>query len=116
VFQLSQGQVVEVEIPDPRGKNTKRRPVVLLTATNELATVDTYVVGAISATLKDPVPPDWVLLPWSADGRARTGLKKPSAAKCDWLTTVNRAQILSVLGTLPGSIMQEIMQRVVKKK
>ena len=113
---LSQGQVVEVEITDPRGQNKKRRPVVLVTATDELTTADKYVAVAISSVLADPIPPDWILLPWSADGRAKSGLTKPCVAKCHWMTTVRETEIVSVLGALPETVMRDIMLIIEKEK
>ena len=114
--QLSQGQVIKVEIADPRGQNKKRRPVVLVTATDELATAEEYVAVAISSKLTAPLPPDWILLPWSADGRAKSGLTEPCAAKCHWIVTVREAEIFSVLGALPETVMRDIMRIVEKEK
>jgi hypothetical protein len=116
VRHLVQGQIVEVEIADPRGQNKKRRPVVLITSSDELASADKYVAVAISSRLADPLPSDWILLPWSADGRARSGLTKPCAAKCHWMITVRETNIVSVVGALPETVMRDIMLIVAKEK
>jgi hypothetical protein len=112
VYQLSQGQIVEVEITDPRGQNKKPRPVVILTATRELSLADEFVVAAISSSFVEPLPPDSILLPWSPDGRAKSGLTKPSVAKCRWLRRVTRKDIISLRGCLPAMVMRDIMRAV----
>ena len=112
--RLSQGQVVEVVIADPRGQNKKPRPAVVLSATDELSSADEFVVVAISTKLTDPLPPDWILLPWSSDGRTKSGLTRPSVAKCRWLRKVTRKEIVYVRGWLPNTVMRDIMQTVAK--
>jgi mRNA-degrading endonuclease toxin of MazEF toxin-antitoxin module len=114
VFQLSQGQIINAEITDPHGKNKKCRPVVVLTSTEELARVDEFVVAAISSQFSDPLPPGWIFLPWSADGRAQTGLTKPSVVKCQWIRKIRREQVRSIRGWLPAKMMLEIMRAVTK--
>ena len=113
--RLSQGQVVKVAVADPRGQNKKSRPVVILTDTDEISVADTLVVAAISTKFSDPLPPDCILLPWAPDGRARSGLNRPSVVKCHWLVKVARQDVVSVLGCLPPEIIQSIMQIVEKE-
>jgi len=112
VCRLSQGQVVEVAITDPRGQNRKARPAVVLTATDELASADEFIVAAISTKFNDPLPTDWILVPRSIDGRAKSGLTEPSVVKCHWLRKVTRKDIIYVRGWLPTTIMRDIMQIV----
>ena len=114
MHRLSQGQVVEVAITDPCGQNKKRRPVVILTATDELSDTEEFVVAAISTKLSDPLPPDWIPLPWSQDGRAKSGLTEPCVVKCRWLAKVTQKDVVFVRGHLPPTIMRDIM-RVVPK-
>ena len=90
--QLSRGHVVEIVVPDPRGKNEKRRPVVILTSTAEIPTAETLVAAAISTQLADPLPPDWIELPWDKTGKAKSGLTKPCVVKCRWLVKVKLEQ------------------------
>jgi len=106
--------VILVAVTDPRGKNPKPRPAVILTHTEELSRAEEFVVAAISTTFSEPLPPDYVELPWAEDGRAMTGLRQPSVVKCRWLKRVRRDEILRVAGHIPPRLMLKIMQLVTK--
>ena len=114
MHRLRQGQVVNVEIADPRGQNKKLRPVVILTATHEISDEGNLVVAAISTKLADPLPADWISVPWSRDGHAGSGLTEPSVVKCHWLVRVTTADVVSVRGYLRDTDMQNIMAVVSK--
>ncbi len=107
---LSQGQIVQVAITDPRGQNRKPRPVVILTATDDLSDEDTYLVAAISTKFSEPLPTDYIRVPWSHSGRAKSGLTEPSVVKCRWLRKVKREEILYTRGHLPSTIVRDIMR------
>ena len=107
---LSQGQIVQAAITDPRGQNLKPRPVVILTATDELPDEGTYLVAAISTKFSEPLPADYIRVPWSHDGRAKSGLTEPSVVKCRWLRKVKREEILYTQGHLPSTIVRDIMR------
>ena len=111
---LKQGQVILVAVTDSRGGNPKPRPAVVLTATGELPEADQFVVAAISTKFSEPLPPDNVRVPWSAEGRAKTGLGKPSVVKCHWLKKVRQEEVMDTLGHVPGRILVEIMRIVTK--
>lgn len=110
--RLSQGQVVQVAVPDPRGQNKKLRPVVILTDTSELSDSTEFVVAAISTKLTDPLPPDWIEVPFSPGGHGKTGLSERSVVKCRWLRRVSPSDVVSVLGHLNPKIMKSIMEIV----
>ena len=112
---LRQGQVILVEVTDPRGANPKPRPAVILTATGELAEADEFVVAAISTKFSDPLPSDCLWIPWSPDGRARTGLKEPSVVKCRWLKRVRPVDVIRPLGHVSASVLVEVMRRVTQE-
>jgi hypothetical protein len=114
VHRLIQGQVVEVAITDPCGQNKKPRPVVILTDTDELLDAEEFVVAAISTKFSDPLPPDWILLPWSKGGRTKSGLTEPSVVKCHWLRKVTPKDVIFIRGHLPATVMRDIMQ-IIKK-
>ena len=113
--KLSQGQVLDVEVTDPCGENKKPRPVVVLTDTNELSHTDEFVVAAISTQFSHPLPPDWIALPWSSEGEAKSGLREPCVVKCRWLRKITRKDIVSFRGWLPGTVMRDIMRVVCQK-
>ncbi|MHC4404804.1 MAG: type II toxin-antitoxin system PemK/MazF family toxin [Planctomycetota bacterium] len=110
--RLSQGQVVQVAVTDPRGLNLKPRPAVILTATDELSDADEFVVAAISTNFDEPLPMDHILLPWSRHGRARSGLTEPSVVKCRWLRRIKREDVLNILGHLPSTTMRDVLRVV----
>ena len=114
VHQLSQGQVVDVSITDPNGRNTKIRPAVVLTDASELTDDSEIIVVAISTKFTLPLRSDYVKMPWSYDGRVKTGLVEPCVAKCHWLAKVTKKQIVSVRGWLPSAVMVDIMRHVTK--
>jgi hypothetical protein len=107
VCRLCQGQVVDIETLDPRGQNLKQRPVVVV-AVNEA--LDEFVFIAVSTNLSDPLPDDCILLPWSPDGRARTGLVERCAAKTNWVGTARRSDVVRMRGHVPGKVMVDIMR------
>lgn len=111
---LQQGQVILAAVTDPHGENPKSRPAVILTATDEIAAAEEFVIAAISTKFSEPLPPDYVEVPWSGDGRAKTGLKEPSVVKCRWLKKVRRQEVMHTLGYVPAKIMVEIMRIVTK--
>ena len=108
---LCQGQVVDLEILDPRGQNLKQRPVVIVNVNEAL---EELIYVAISTQLADPLPDGWILLPWSSDGRARTGLIEPCAAKANWIGMAKLKNVARIRGHLPTAVMLDIM-RAVKK-
>jgi mRNA-degrading endonuclease toxin of MazEF toxin-antitoxin module len=114
VPHLCRGQVVEIVVPDPRGENVKRRPVVILTSTEEIPSAETLVGAAISTQLVDPLPPDWIELPWDPTGKAKSGLKKPCVVKCRWLVKIKPQEIVSVIGHLSSEKIESIMKQVTR--
>ncbi len=105
---------MDVYTADPHGQNAKARPMVILTGTDDLADADEFVVAAISTKFDEPLPADYIRVPWSSDGRVKSGLRKPSVVKCRWLASIKREDVIAVRGHLPGAVMCEIM-RVVRQ-
>ena len=114
VQRLSQGQVVQVAVRDPCGQNLKTRPAVILTKTDELANAHTFVVACISTQFTEPLPLDHIRAPWSPNGRAKSGLTKPSVVKCRWLCEVRREDVHATLGHLPAPLLRDIMRVVTR--
>jgi mRNA-degrading endonuclease toxin of MazEF toxin-antitoxin module len=106
------GQIIWAEVPDPQGRNPKRRPLIILTATEDIQPDGVVQCVAISSQI-DQAPVDaQVALPWHAQGHPRTGLKERSAAVCTWLVQVPLASIDSYGGTVPAAPMLQILQKV----
>jgi mRNA-degrading endonuclease toxin of MazEF toxin-antitoxin module len=114
VSVLQQGRIVWVRISDPNGQNSKERPAVIVTATDEIRPGEPFVAVAITGTLEHPLPPEYVELPWHPRRHPRTGLKKRCAAACHWLVVVRQEDILEYAGVVPDAKMLAILERIPK--
>ena len=95
-------------LPDPFGRNPKDRPVVIVTPTDELREGRPIFVVAITTTLPDPLPDDYITLPWSRPRHPRTGLNSRNAVVCHWLVEVELSRVLRTIGRAPASKLDEI--------
>ncbi len=109
-MRLALGAIVWVEVPDANGIR-KPRPAVIVTPTDRIAENAALDVVAISSRLPDPLPEDHVL-PWHAQGHPRTGLNRRCAAICTWTVRVTPADVQSVSGLVPDSIMQAVLAKI----
>lgn len=107
--RLSQGSVVWAEVADPRG-NIKRRPLVIVTATDEIVLDQPIVAVAITTTYPEPPPRNCVPLPWSPHRHPATRLARRSAAVCDWLIQVLPSDIELTGGYVPARTMLRILE------
>jgi hypothetical protein len=98
---------------DPRGKNAKERPVLLVSLNSEIQGSDdpeTLLYGvAISGSCYEPLAPDQISLPWAADGSAHSGLTKKSTAVCRWLVEFRRKDIREVRGYIPADLLLRVV-------
>jgi mRNA-degrading endonuclease toxin of MazEF toxin-antitoxin module len=69
-------------------------------------------VVAITSTLLNPLPDDYVLLPWHAQKHPRTGLNRKSAAVCSWITSISTDDIKNMVGTVPASTFATIAAKI----
>jgi hypothetical protein len=111
-IHLRQGDIVWADVPDPRGAR-KIRPLVIITADSDML-LDKPVVGvALTTTIPDPAPADYVELPWFPKGHPTTGLTKRSAAVCSWLVELKPTDVRQVKGSVPTLILETILERVI---
>ena len=111
-MNLRRGSIVWALIRDPRGQNPKRRPIVIVTPSDEIE-VDKLVAGvAVTTTATDPPPPECVELPWDASGKSATGLTRRSCAVCNWVTKVLAADVEPSAKYVPQATMLEIIKRL----
>lgn len=108
----SRGRIVWVELPDPQGRNLKRRPAVIVSADEDIALDGEVWVVAISSQLDASPPEDQVAIPWHASGHPRTGLRERCAAVCSWLVRIPLASIQGYGGTVPGRELLAITARI----
>ena len=102
--------MVSADVADPRGL-VKRRPVLIITPTDEIVLDGTIVALAITTTFPDPPESNQVLLPWHSSGFCPTGLRRRSAVVCDWAVSLRPSQIDFVAGFLPTKYLLDVMNR-----
>jgi mRNA-degrading endonuclease toxin of MazEF toxin-antitoxin module len=112
VPQLVRGRIVEAEVVDPQGRNRKQRPLIIVTATDEIQAGTPLVAVAVSTTFPHPIPDDCVELPFHPGGQSRTGLRKRSVAVCSWLATLTHADVTREIGHVPAQQMLVILEKV----
>jgi mRNA-degrading endonuclease toxin of MazEF toxin-antitoxin module len=94
------GSVVWVELTDANGIS-KIRPAVVVSSTADIAAGQSLRVAAITTRIPDPLPGDHVLLPWDRQGKARSGLRRKSAAVGTWLAEIPNSAVRQIVGILP---------------
>ena len=109
---LSQGRIVWATIPDPRGGNEKARPVVILTATNDILPGGEVQVAAITTLIGQAPFAETVELPSSPAGHPQTKLKKPCEVVCSWVLSVPVTNLNDTGGSVPPDILVEILVKV----
>ncbi|HJT32398.1 MAG TPA: type II toxin-antitoxin system PemK/MazF family toxin [Pirellulales bacterium] len=109
--RLVTGRIVWAEIADANGFR-KLRPAVIVTPTEQLLSPGVIDVIAVTSRLKDPLPSDYVLLPWHAQGHPRTGLNRRCAAVCTWLAQISESDIQDMAGVVPGAPMKAILNTI----
>jgi mRNA-degrading endonuclease toxin of MazEF toxin-antitoxin module len=105
------GSVAWAELEDANGFG-KVRPVVVVTPTAEIAPGKPVRVVAITTRLPATLPDDHVLLPWDAQGKARSGLRRQSAAVATWQAEIPVARVQQVVGILPPKIIGELLAKI----
>jgi mRNA-degrading endonuclease toxin of MazEF toxin-antitoxin module len=110
--KLVPGLIVRAEVLDSEGRNSKSRPLVLLTGEDDTPAGEPLIAVAISGTLPRRLPAHYVLLPWHRAGHPQTGLKKKCAAVCNWFSKVNGTESVEVMGRVPDPVFEEIRQKV----
>jgi mRNA-degrading endonuclease toxin of MazEF toxin-antitoxin module len=113
---LHYGDIVIISgLPDPRGRNPKDRPAVIVTPTDEMDADGPIFVVAITTTLTEPMPDDHVPLPWQRPKHPRTGLNARNAVVCHWLAMVEPDRVERVIGIVNNAELgriNEILRRL----
>jgi hypothetical protein len=109
---LRLGRIVWAILTDFHGIR-KRRPAVIVTATDDIEPSEPITVLAVSTTYADPPPDDHVELPWHPDKRrVGTGLARRSAVVINWFRQMEIDEIDELAGDVPPAIMIEILRRL----
>jgi len=115
VKPLRQGQIVWAMIPDRHGNRAKRRPVIVLTPNEDIATHDEIacVVASHTSALQNPRPGHYVPIPYHPRGACRTKLRKETVAVCDWMTTIpNCANEEDIAGCVSKMLLLDLIKKV----
>ncbi len=108
---FEQGMIVWARVQPPRGP-AKRRPVLIVTPTDEILLDQPMVAVAITTTFPEPPPASHVPLPWYPTGHPMTGLRRRSAAVCDWLVTFRPSDVEAIGGRVPTKPLAEVLARL----
>ena len=103
--------IVWAEIADANGIR-KLRPAVIVTPSDQITSTAPLDVIAVTSRVPEPLPTDHVLLPWHAQGHARTGLNRKCTAVCTWVARIRHTDIRDIAGVVPGAVMLEILSKV----
>jgi len=106
-----QGRVILATVFDPQGRNPKTRPAVIISETTQIQADGRIACVAITSSVPDEIPDDFVLLPFQPQGKVRTGLRMRSAAMCSWLFEISEDKIEKYVGLVPTQLMKEIIER-----
>ena len=106
------GRIVWVELPDPQGRNPKRRPAVIVTPSEEIRPDGEVALVAVSTSFVEASPEAQVELPWDARGTSKTQLRRPSWAVCSWQVVVPVVSIVECKGIVPPRQMVEIRAKL----
>jgi hypothetical protein len=109
--ELRRGRIVWAVIRDRNGV-PKERPLIILTATDDITPDAPIEVMAITTTFTDPPPPNHEPLPWHPQGRVVTRLRKRSAAVLTWVGAVQPNEIIQFHGDVPPGLMTSILSRL----
>lgn len=109
--QPSIGSVVWAELDDGNG-NVKKRPAVVI----EIREVDSALfahVVAVTTQLPEPLPENYVPLPWSRQATPKSGLRKKCAAVADWQQSIPIENVIEVVGIVSDVILIQILEKMV---
>jgi precorrin isomerase len=109
--QIAQGSIVWATVADKNGVR-KRRPVVVLTSTDEIVLDGPFVAAAITTTFPHPTPKNMVDLPWTHFGHPATGLRKRSAAVANWLVQLQASDVEEIKGYMPTARLIQLLELV----
>ena len=108
--KLRQGAIVWAEVSH-RGTK-KKRPLVVITGTEEIVMDGEICAVTITTTYVDPPPDTHIELPWFRERHGMTGLSRRSAAVCNWLVSLRLGDVIEVKGQVPSRILLDIINRV----
>jgi mRNA-degrading endonuclease toxin of MazEF toxin-antitoxin module len=101
----NRGDVVLVQIPYLDATASVQRPALIVSDPAQMLDI---IIAGITSRIRDPLPTThYVVDPSHADWTA-SGLRTPSAIRCDRLFTIDNADIRRTIGHLSSATMQHI--------
>jgi mRNA-degrading endonuclease toxin of MazEF toxin-antitoxin module len=104
--RLYQGRILEATVPDQQGRNHKKRPLVIVTPTDEILPGAPFRVVCIS-TQGERYPSSY-LVPIPG-GNPRIGVPWDSHAICDWVCSIRETDGAGLLGRLPNALLARVL-------
>jgi hypothetical protein len=104
-----QGTIVWATMLDPRGRNPKCRPGIVLN--NGHRPGEQIVVAALTTTFDEPLDPAAIEIPCNNDTR----LKRRCVAMCNWLVAILEGDVVSIGGRVDLPIMRDIIAHLPKR-
>lgn len=108
---LIYGAVIVAWLPSEHGDDFKARRAVVITGDSLLRTGSKLAV-AVCTTKLDPADPRKINVPHAEDGRCGTGLIAPSCVNCGWVCSIDKEDILEVIGIMPTNYLTRILPKV----
>jgi mRNA-degrading endonuclease toxin of MazEF toxin-antitoxin module len=103
------GDVVILDLPFVGGGAGKTRPAVVVQCDRLNQKLDNTIVAMITGNigLVGKEPTQFLIDPTTPEGKS-SGLKLPSAVRCQNLSTVAQGDIYAVIGHLSGPLVQKL--------
>lgn len=92
------------------GGKMKSRPVVIVTDTKDVMMDFPIYAVACTSTIYDHEKVNAVEMPWSANGQADTGFRKPTWAMPEWILEVKPSQLCRRIGHAPKDLLRRIVE------
>ena len=67
------GSIIQAKVLDPQGRNEKSRPLVVVTPNEQIQSGQSILAVAISTTIPNPLPVDYVPLSMASKRRRKDG-------------------------------------------
>ena len=89
----------------------KTRPMIVATRRVDIIRSGLVFAVVCSTDFAEPLLPEEVRLPFEAEGRCVTKLRKDTVAVCDWTVTLPTDSIEETGGLVPAYLLREIFEK-----
>jgi mRNA-degrading endonuclease toxin of MazEF toxin-antitoxin module len=105
---MNRGDVILVRFPHPSGLRGKKRPAVVVQSDAYLGNIKTVVIAEVTKNLAMASDPACLFIDVNTPEGKATGLVRDSVVSCLVLVTVYTDTVAQVLGSLSGSMKQQL--------